>query len=151
MNNNWKEHKITMREDSSFVITYNGMPYHVPNNSEYTNLYIQVKEWVDSHPEQVQKENITEVDQEELLANTKLLKLNEFDYEMKIIDEKLTRCLSDIIAFQLDQGNTEEYFKSKQKFNDLRSLQEKNRSLRSSVVNTTTIEEVKNISPEKIK
>ena len=43
---------ITQRsKDNSYVITKNGLPYHVPNSDEYKELYKAIDEYVKIHPE----------------------------------------------------------------------------------------------------
>ena len=43
--------EVIQRPDGSFVITKNGMPYHVPNGGEFTGLYQAVWDYVQEHPE----------------------------------------------------------------------------------------------------
>lgn len=49
---------ITQRsEDGSYVITKNGMPYHVPNAEGYKELFEAVDEYANAHPEVVKVEH----------------------------------------------------------------------------------------------
>jgi len=45
--------EVIQRSDGSFVITKNGMPYHVPNGGEFTELYQEVWDYVQEHPEKL--------------------------------------------------------------------------------------------------
>ena len=55
---------IYTRDDGSFVI--NQGLYHVPNEGEWIDLYNEVKEYADLHPENVYPEPTKEVSVEEL-------------------------------------------------------------------------------------
>ena len=54
----WKEQRIIRRiADDSYVIMLNGMPYHVyPYNSAYAELWDEVFEYAEAHPECVTEE-----------------------------------------------------------------------------------------------
>lgn len=54
----WKEQRIIRRiADDSYVIMLNGMPYHVyPYNSAYSELWDEVFEYAEAHPECVTEE-----------------------------------------------------------------------------------------------
>ena len=66
MSIDWSKDKlIYTREDGSFVITYNGYPFHVPNEGEYVDLYKEVSEYANNHPEQVMPEEVLEPPVEE--------------------------------------------------------------------------------------
>ena len=47
---------IIHRPDDSYVVTYNGLPYHVPNEGEFAGLYAEVAAYAQEHPEQVEQE-----------------------------------------------------------------------------------------------
>lgn len=51
-----KEGKIILRQDASYVVEYNGLPYHVPNEGTFTELYADVAAYAQEHPEQVEQE-----------------------------------------------------------------------------------------------
>lgn len=42
--------------DNSYVITKNGMPYHVPNEGEYAEEWVEVRAYAKAHPECVTEE-----------------------------------------------------------------------------------------------
>lgn len=42
--------------DDSFIITKNGMPYHVPNNREYAEEWRNIFNYAETHPEMVTEE-----------------------------------------------------------------------------------------------
>lgn len=44
---------IVRRQDGSYVITRNGMPYHVPNEGEYAELWVQVDAFAKAHLDEV--------------------------------------------------------------------------------------------------
>lgn len=49
---------ITQRSnDGSYVVTKNGLPYHVPNTKEYKELFEAVDEFAKAHPEVVKVEH----------------------------------------------------------------------------------------------
>jgi len=43
--------QVIQRLDGSFVIIKNDMPYHVPNGGEFTELYQEVWDYIQEHPE----------------------------------------------------------------------------------------------------
>jgi len=53
----WQEHIIFTRPDGSYVITKNGLPYHVPGDKEeFIGLHAQITAFAAEHPEAVQPE-----------------------------------------------------------------------------------------------
>jgi len=48
--------EVIRREDGSFVINRNGSPYHVPDNDEFHELYLQVQAYVNANPDKVSPE-----------------------------------------------------------------------------------------------
>ena len=48
--------------DDSYVITKNGMPYHIPNAGEYAEEWITVHAYAKAHPEYVTDEGPTATD-----------------------------------------------------------------------------------------
>ena len=152
----WQSFPITRRADGSYVITNNGLPYHVPNSDGFTALWAEVDAWAQAHPDQITDEPApTEA---ELLARAKTLKTSEFDRAMADIDAKLARSTSDIVAAMLTPAtlaaetdaallSADELEKSKTIFVTLRSIQKRNRILRKQVTAAENIEEVQGIEP----
>ena len=61
--------KIIFRvEDGSYVVTKNDLPFHVPNEGEYAELFAQVDEYANAHPDVVTKEYPYEPTEAELAA-----------------------------------------------------------------------------------
>ena len=157
--NDWQSFPVTRRADGSYVITNNGLPYHVPNSDGFTALWAEVDAWAQAHPEQVTEEPAPPVPtEEELLARAKTLKTSEFDRAMADIDAKLARSTSDIVAAMLTPAtlaaetdaallSADELEKSKTIFVTLRSIQKRNRILRKQVTAAENIEEVQGIEP----
>ena len=155
----WQSFPITRRADGSYVITNNGLPYHVPNSDGFTALWAEVDPYAQAHPEQVTDEPAPPVPtEEELLARAKTLKTSEFDRAMADIDAKLARSTSDIVAAMLTPAtlaaetdaallSADELEKSKTIFVTLRSIQKRNRILRKQVTAAENIEEVQGIEP----
>lgn len=52
----WMSRPIAVRADGSYVIERNGLPYHVPNLGEWTDLWAEVHTWAQAHPEAVTEE-----------------------------------------------------------------------------------------------
>lgn len=52
----WQNHTIYTRDDGSFIIQKDGLPYHVPNSDEFAELYQEVSAYAAEHPEQVEPE-----------------------------------------------------------------------------------------------
>lgn len=157
--NDWQSFPVTRRADGSYVITNNGLPYHVPNSDGFTALWAEVDTYAQAHPEQVTDEPAPPVPtEEELLARAKTLKTSEFDRAMADIDAKLARSTSDIVAAMLTPAtlaaetdaallSADELEKSKTIFVTLRSIQKRNRILRKQVTAAENIEEVQGIEP----
>ena len=149
----WQSFPITRRADGSYVITNNGLPYHVPNSDGFTALWAEVDTYAQAHPEQVTDEPAPPVPtEEELLARAKTLKTSEFDRAMADIDAKLARSTSDIVAAMLTTAtlaaeNADELEKSKVIFVTLRSVQKQNRALREQVQTAETVEDVQDMEP----
>lgn len=76
----WKDCPITRRTDKSYVITRNGLPYHVPDFGEWRALWAEVDAWAQAHPEQVTEEPAPpQPTEEELLERAKTAKLHEIN------------------------------------------------------------------------
>lgn len=156
----WQSFPITRRADGSYVITNNGLPYHVPNSDGFTALWAEVDTYAQAHPEQVTDEPAPPVPtEEELLARAKTLKTSEFDRAMADIDAKLARSTSDIVAAMLTPAtlaadndaasalSTDDLEQSKAVFTKLRTIQAQNRALRAQVRTAQTLEAVQAIEP----
>jgi hypothetical protein len=63
--NDWQEHPILTRADGSYVITYNGYPYHVTAEDD---MYAAVTDWITAHPGQASPEPVQELSVEEQQA-----------------------------------------------------------------------------------
>lgn len=84
---NWADCPIFTREDGSYVVTMNGMPYHVPNNDEFSAFHKQITDYRRDHPEQFSPEVVYTPSEEELLAQAKLVKTSQI--EQSVIKAKL--------------------------------------------------------------
>ena len=153
----WQSFPITRREDGSYVITNNGLPYHVPNSDGFTALWAEVDIYAQAHPEQVTDEPApTEA---ELLARAKTLKTAQFDRAMVAIDAALIRSTTDLVAAMLTPAtltadddaatvlSADELESSKILFVTLRQVQARNRALREQVRTAETVEEVQAVEP----
>ena len=156
----WQSFPITRRADGSYVITNNGLPYHVPNSDGFTALWAEVDTYAQAHPEQVTDEPAPPVPtEEELLAHAKTLKTSEFDRAMADIDAELIRSTTDIVAAMLTPAtltadddaasalSTDDLEQSKAVFTKLRTIQAQNRALRAQVRTAQTLEAVQAIEP----
>lgn len=73
---------ITRRADGSYVITQDGLPYHVPNNGEWEDLWAEVDAYAQEHAEQVTVEQASPQPTEaELLARAKAKAIAQIDTE----------------------------------------------------------------------
>lgn len=159
-NDEWQARDIVRRVDGSYVIRVHELPYHVPNEDAYANLWIEVDTYAQAHPEQVTDEPAPPVPtEEELLARAKTLKTSEFDRAMADIDAKLARSTSDIVAAMLTPAtlaadddaasalSADDLEQSKAVFTMLRAIQAQNRALRKQVQTAETVEEVQAVEP----
>lgn len=64
--------------DDSYVITKNGLPYHVPNEGEYAEEWAEVRAYAEAHPEMVTAEE-PYVPPVPTLAEAKAAKLKEIN------------------------------------------------------------------------
>lgn len=156
----FRDFPIIRRANGSYVITYNGYPYHVVNDEEMASFWAEIDAYAQAHPEQVTDEPAPPVPtEEELLARAKTLKTSEFDRAMADIDAKLARSTSDIVAAMLTPAtlaadndavsalNADELEKSKVIFVTLRQVQAQNRALREQVQTAQSVEEVQAVEP----
>ena len=148
----WQSFPITRRADGSYVITNNGLPYHVPNSDGFTALWAEVDAWAQAHPDQITDEPApTEA---ELLARAKTLKTAQFDLAMAAIDAELIRSTTDLVAAMLTPTtlaadndavsalSADDLEQSKAVFTKLRTIQAQNRALRAQVQTAQSMEEV---------
>ena len=155
----FRDFPIIRRANGSYVITYNGYPYHVVNDEEMASFWAEIDAYAQAHPEQVTDEPAPPVPtEEELLARAKTLKTSEFDRAMADIDAKLARSTSDIVAAMLTPAtlaaetdaallSADELEKSKVIFVTLRQVQAQNRALREQVQTAQSVEEVQAVEP----
>lgn len=54
--------------DGSYVVTKNGLPYHVPNSEEFAEFFAQLDEYAKAHPEVITEEHPHVPTPEELAA-----------------------------------------------------------------------------------
>lgn len=64
--------------DNSYVITKNGLPYHVPNEGKYAEEWVEVQAYAQAHPECVMEEE-PYVPPVPTLAEAKVAKLKEIN------------------------------------------------------------------------
>lgn len=156
----WQSFPVTRRADGSYVIVYNGLPYHVPDSGKWRDLWAEVDAWAQAHPEQVTEEPAPPVPtEEELLARAKAIKTTELDRAMADIDAELIRSTTDIVAAMLTPAtpaadndavsalSADELEKSKVIFVTLRQVQAQNRALREQVQTAQSVEEVQAVEP----
>ena len=76
----WQSFPVTRRADGSYVIVYNGLPYHVPDSGKWRDLWAEVDAYAQTHPEQVTDEPAPpQPTEEELLERAKTAKLYEIN------------------------------------------------------------------------
>ncbi len=46
---------IKIKKDKSYIVDYENMPYHIPNNGEFKEQYSWVSEYVKNNPEKVEE------------------------------------------------------------------------------------------------
>lgn len=155
----WQSFPVTRRADGSYVIVYNGLPYHVPDSGKWRDLWVEVDAYAQAHPEQVTDEPAPPVPtEEELLARAKAIKTAELDRAMADIDAELIRSTADIVAVMLTPAtlaaetdaallSADELEKSKVIFVTLRQVQAQNRALREQVQTAQSVEEVQAVEP----
>ena len=79
----WKNFPIYGREDGSYVVMHNGLPYHVPNEGEWEELHAAVTAYVEENNIVLQEEpkpEEPEVDVEALVLSKRAKLLEETDY-----------------------------------------------------------------------
>lgn len=158
--NAWQTCPISRRADGSYVITHNGYPYHVVNDEEMASSWAEINAYAREHPDQVTDEPAPpEPTEAELLEIAKASKLAELNRVMDDTDKKLVRSTSDLVSALLAPDaltvhltgakatNSEQLQQSMCIFARLRSVQEWNRQLRTSVEIARTVEDVQAIEP----
>lgn len=94
----WQSFPITRRADGSYVITNNGLPYHVPNIGEWAALWAEVDAYAQAHPEQVTDEPAPPVPtEEELLEQAKTKKI-------AVIDAQTSSAITAGFEYEIDPG-----------------------------------------------
>ena len=94
----WKDCPITRRTDKSYVITRNGLPYHVPDSGKWRDLWAEVDAWAQAHPEQVTDEPAPPVPtEEELLEQAKTKKI-------AVIDAQTSSAITAGFEYEIDPG-----------------------------------------------
>ena len=94
----WQSFPVTRRADGSYVIVYNGLPYHVPDSGKWRGLWADVDAWVQAHPEQVTEEPAPPVPtEEELLEQAKTKKI-------AVIDAQTSSAITAGFEYEIDPG-----------------------------------------------
>lgn len=106
------EHKniIHRIEDNSYVITKNGMPYHVPKTKEFKEEWIQVNEYALRNPGLVTEERPF-VQPEMTLKEAKVIKSKEINDVADSLISKLTKTYPDreIATFDKQEAEARSY------------------------------------------
>ena len=155
----FRDFPIIRRANGSYVITYNGYPYHVVNDEEMASFWAEIDTYAQAHPEQVTEEPAPPVPtEEELLARAKAIKTAELDRAMADIDAELIRSTTDIVAAMLTPAtlaaetdaallSADDLEQSRNVFATLRAIQAQNRALREQVLTAQSVEEVQAVEP----
>lgn len=147
----WQSHEVLTRKDGSYVITVNGLPYHVPNEGYYAELWTRVDAFAKANSSQVKEDTSSapEPSEEQRLELYKNNKLQAFKKAMNDIDIALVRPMSQLIlgtnaAATMAEDNA---VSDMTIFTTLREAQERNRMLREQVLAAQTVEAVQAIEP----
>ena len=147
----WQRHDILTRKDGSYVITVNALPYHVPNEGYYADLWTRVDAFAKANSAQVKEDTSSapEPSEEQRLELYKNNKLQAFKKAMNDIDIALVRPMSQLIlgtnvAATMAEDNA---VSDMTIFTTLREAQERNRMLREQVLAAQTVEAVQAIEP----
>lgn len=147
----WQSHEVLTRKDGSYVITVNGLPYHVPNEGYYAELWVRVDAFAKANSSQVKEDTSSapEPSEEQRLELYKNNKLQAFKKAMNDIDIALVRPMSQLIlgtnvAATMAEDNA---VSDMTIFTTLREAQERNRMLREQVLAAQTVEAVQAIEP----
>ena len=94
----WQSFPVTRRADGSYVIVYNGLPYHVPDSGKWRDLWAEVDTYAQAHPEQVTEEPAPPVPtEEELLEQAKTKKI-------AVIDAQTSSAITAGFEYEIDPG-----------------------------------------------
>lgn len=155
MVDDWKMHDIYKRSDGTYVITRNGLPYHVSNDEIHRELLQEVDAYANDHPDVIKEEQTAAYAPS--LEDAKKSKLREFKQAMSNIDIALVRPMSQLLlgtnsVATLVEDDAEPTVKDDAApdmtiFTALREAQERNRSLRKQVIAAQSIEEVQAVEP----
>ena len=147
----WQSHEVLTRKDGSYVITVNGLPYHVPNEGYYAELWARVDAFAKANSSPVKEDTSSapEPSEEQRLELYKNNKLQAFKKAMNDIDIALVRPMSQLIlgtnaAATMAEDNA---VSDMTIFTTLREAQERNRMLREQVLAAQTVEAVQAIEP----
>ena len=147
----WQSHDVLTRKDGSYVITVNGLPYHVLNEGYYAELWTRVDAFAKANSSQVKEDTSSapEPSEEQRLELYKNNKLQAFKKAMNDIDIALVRPMSQLIlgtnaAATMAEDNA---VSDMTIFTTLREAQERNRMLREQVLAAQTVEAVQAIEP----
>ena len=153
----WQRHDILTRKDGSYVITVNGLPYHVPNEGYYADLWTRVDAFAKANSAQVKEDTSSapEPSEDERIALYKQNKLQEFKQAMRDIDVALVRPMSQMLsraaAISTLAMNAEPDSKDTASdaaiFAALQEAQVQNRALREQALSAQSIEEIEAITP----
>ena len=153
MNDDWKNHDIYKRNDGTYVISFNGLPYHVSNDDVHRKLLQEVATYVGEHPEAIKEEKYAAYAPS--LESVRKSKLLEFKQAMNDIDIALVRPMSQLFLSASSVSALAEDDAQAVKdnaldltiFTALREAQERNRTLREQVLSAQSIEEVQAVEP----
>ena len=153
----WQRHDILTRKDGSYVITVNDLPYHVPNEGYYADLWTRVDAFAKANSAQVKEDTSSapEPSEDERIALYKQNKLQEFKQAMRDIDVALVRPMSQLlsgaVAIATLAVNAEPDSKATASdaviFAALQEAQVQNRALREQALSAQSIEEIEAITP----
>ena len=153
----WQRHDILTRKDGSYVITVNGLPYHVPNEGYYADLWTRVDAFAKANSAQVKEDTSSapEPSEDERIALYRQNKLQEFKQVMRDIDVALVRPMSQMLsratAISTLAVNAEPDSKATASdaaiFAALQEAQVQNRALREQALSAQSIEEIEAITP----
>ena len=68
----WQSHPILTRADGGFVITKNAMPFHVPHEGEFAELWEQIQAFAEANPGSAVEESAPEPPTQEALAEQRV-------------------------------------------------------------------------------
>jgi hypothetical protein len=80
---------ISKRADGSYVIDVNGNPYHIPNEGEWVEEWIEVNAYALEHPEELVEEKVPEPEPFEPYVPTEddILRANAMEFIIGIMEE----------------------------------------------------------------